>query len=90
MRMKLDIEEKELGIDPPPLHEFHEYREGKWGGGGGNWFKLDQFFFIWDKVQGKNVEFFPLETIYPFNSGIVFRIFNYTSSTRFQGLVRLE
>ena len=59
-------------------------------GGGAIGLNWTNFFFIWDKVQGKNVEFFPLETIYPFNSGIVFRIFNYTSSTRFQGLVRLE
>ena len=60
MRMKLDIEEKELGIDPPPLHEFHEYREGKWGGGGGaiglNW---TNFFLFEIKFKGKMLNFFP-------------------------------
>ena len=46
MRMKLDIEEKELGIDPPPLHEFHEYREGKWGGGGAIGLNWTNFFYL--------------------------------------------
>ena len=72
MRMKLDIEEKELGIDPPPSINI-EKENGE--GGGGNWFKLDHFFYLGSREK--------CWTIYSFNSGIVFRIFNYTSSTRF-------
>ena len=59
-------------------------------GGGANWFKLDQFFYLGLNSKRKNVEFFSPETIYPFKSGIVFRIFNYASSTRFQSFGLLK